>query len=112
MQTATKTRKYDLHLVYEHGWDNNPRLFIYGMYLDGEDWTTENDYSYAYNFTPEDIDWIVAQFDLDGISDYWVDEWFSIEDTHLVESNLPPRFKVVLDSLPEYEPVILDNMAK
>jgi hypothetical protein len=106
---ATKTRKYDLHLVYEHGWDNSPRLFIYGLYFDGEYWANDNDYSYAYNFTPEDMEWIVAQFDLDGISDYWVDEWFSIEDTHLIEDNLPPRFKVVLDSLPEYEPVILDN---
>lgn len=109
METTTKSRKYDLHLVYEHGWDNEPKLYIYECYFDGEYWTTNNDPSYHYAYELEDIDWTLKQFELPDISDMWIDEWFSIEDTHLVESNIPPRLRKILDELPEYEPVILDN---
>jgi hypothetical protein len=103
METKETTKLYDLHLSYETEYDDEPRLYVYEVYKTSEGWEADNHPSYNYYFDELDNQWLVEQGDLDGISDYWVDEWFTTEDRHLVKSNLPPKVISWLDALPEYE---------
>jgi hypothetical protein len=103
MATKEMTKLYDLYLSYENGYDDEPRLYVYEVYKTSEGWQAEHQPSYNYYFDELDKQWLVEQGDLDSISDYWVDEWFTTEDRGHVTNNLPPKVISWLDALPEYE---------
>jgi hypothetical protein len=103
METKEMTKLYDLYLSYESGYDDQPRLYVYEVYKDGVAWQADSYPSYNYYFDELDNQWVVEQFDLEDIGDYWVDEYFTTEDRHLLEINLPPKVISWLDALPEYE---------
>jgi hypothetical protein len=103
METKEMTKLYDLYLSYEAGYDDEPRLYVYEVYKTSEGWQADSHPSYSYYFDELDKQWLVEQGDLEGISDYWVDEWFTTEDRGHVIDNLPPKVITWLDSLPEYE---------
>lgn len=103
METKEMTKLYDLYLSYEPSYDDQPRVYAYQVYKTSEGWQADHHPSDTYYFDELDQQWLVEQGDLDGIGDYWVDEWFTTEDRHLVELNLPPKVISWLDALPEYE---------
>jgi hypothetical protein len=98
------TKVYDLHLCYDSGYDDQPRVYARQMWLDSEGlWNTDDDDYDSYYYTEEDKDWTVEKFDFDNITHLFFDEWFTTEDTHLMLNNLPPRALAWAESLPAYE---------
>jgi hypothetical protein len=98
------TKTYDLHLCFEPQYDEQPRLYVRELFLDRDgDWNTDDSDSFSYFYTQEDIEWTVGKFNLDEIYDLYVDEWFTTEDRHLMENNLPPKVIQWVESLPAYE---------
>jgi hypothetical protein len=104
MPAVYDTKKYDLLWAYEANWDSEPRVYAYEMYKNREgQWETSNDWSFSYAYTQEDIDWLVDKFTLTSIADLGVDEWFTTEDTNLIELNLPPNARNFVSKLPTYQ---------
>ena len=98
------TKVYDLHLCYESGYDDQPRVYARQMWLDRDgEWNTDDDDYDAYYYTKEETDWLIEKFELESVDDYWVDEWFTTDDEKLVSLNLPPQVQAWADSLPAYE---------
>ena len=98
------TKVYDLHLCYEVGYDDEPRVYARQLWLDSSgDWNTNDDDYENYYYTDEDINWSVEKFNLEELSDLYFDEWFTTEDTHLMLDNLPPKALEWVASLPAYE---------
>ena len=99
------TKTYDLHLCYDSGYDDQPRVYARQMWLDREgDWNTDDDDYDSYFFTEEDTDWLIQKFDLATLDDLYFDEWFATTgDTELMLNNLPPKALAWAESLPPYE---------
>jgi hypothetical protein len=104
MPAVYETKTYDLLWVYDSNYDQEPRVYAYEMYKNREgDWETSNDWSFAYPYTQEDIDWSIKEHNLTTIADLQVDEWFTTEDNHLIELNLSPKARNFVSKLPSYQ---------
>ena len=98
------TKVYDLHLCYEIGYDDQPRVYARQMWLDRDgDWNTDDDDFDSYYYTQEDIDWTLNKFNLDGLEELYFDDWFTTDDKTLVPYNLSPKAQAWAESLPTYE---------
>jgi hypothetical protein len=104
MPAVYETKIYDLLWAYDPEYDQEPRVYAYEMYKNREgEWETSNDWSFAYPYTQEDINWVVDKFTLNSIADLGVDEWFTSQDTNLIEFNLSPRARNFVSKLPPYQ---------
>lgn len=104
-----KTTEYDVNFYYEYGVTDTPRLWASEMSKNEQgEWETVSDGVIGtYYFTPEDVAWLWANYVYDGtpykeMSDLWIDEWYTSEDTALIDQ-LPPNAVAWVASLPEYE---------
>jgi hypothetical protein len=98
------TKVYDLHLFYEFAYFDQPRVYARQMWLDRDgEWNTDDDDYASYYYTQEDIDWTLNKFELQDLSEIYFDEWFTTDDTGLVELNLPPQVQAWAKTLPAYE---------
>jgi hypothetical protein len=104
MPAVYDTKTYDLLWTYDPIWDSVPAVYAYEMYKNQEgEWETSNDWSFSYPYTQEDSDWTVEKHKLTSIADLSVDEWFTTEDTNLIELNLSPSAKNFVSKLPSYQ---------
>lgn len=104
MPAVYDTKSYELHLFYEPTWNSVPAVYAYEMYKNQEgDWENSNDWSFSYPYTQEDSDWTVENHKLTSIADLSVDEWFTTEDTHIIELNLSPNARNFVSKLPTYQ---------
>jgi hypothetical protein len=98
-------KEYDCNLFFEPGYGEMPKAYFYEMSFDGEWWNCNTQGNIIrYEFDEEDCNWILKTFGYSSIDDYWVDEWFSTGDKDLVELNFPPKLRMFVRGLPEYEP--------
>ncbi len=104
------TTEYDIHYVYEVGYDDNPKLWAFELYKneDGYWETISDDIVDRYDFTEEDIAWLLnTQRQQDGSSyedlpDLFIDEWFNSSDKTLADQ-IPPNAREWLRNLTPYE---------
>jgi hypothetical protein len=98
------TKTYDLHLCYDSGYDDQPRVYARQMWLDRDGlWNTDDDDYDTYYYTEEETNWTIEKFELGDITHLYFDEWFTTEDRHLMLNNLPPKALAWAESLPAYE---------
>lgn len=112
---TTMTKEYDLHVQFEIGYDEQPKIWAYELYLDKGGFLTTNGYAVAsYCFTEEDTEQALAKFKesdsgIDTIDDLYWDEWFTTKDDYMMKTNLlSPAVLEWINSLPEYEMEVLD----
>lgn len=100
------TSEYDIQFLFDwHYGDTVPvcRAFHLWLDVDGQ-FNTDNDIIVdRYEFTQEDIDWIVAENGYADISDLEVDEWYTSSEW-LEHAGMPNGFKNWVRNLPEYQP--------
>lgn len=102
------TNRYDIHYLFENGYDQAPKIFATELYQDKFGyWNTNSDISDRYDFTPEDEAWLIANVkQTDGtpytdISDFSADNYFDQDDPDFI-AMLPPMAAQWLEQLPEY----------
>lgn len=110
MPSTYETKEYDLHLLFEAGYDETPVIRAYRVWRN-EDGYYESDTTSGvddrYDYTQEDCDWILANlsqqvgYPYETIEDFYSDEWFSRNDKTQREL-LPPNAIAWLDSLEPY----------
>lgn len=109
MQTADNiTQQYEIRFLFESGYDQAPKIWAFEFYKDKDgDWNSTHDIADRYDFTSEDIDWLIANWrQSDGskyedISDFEIDDYFNQYDQSFRDM-LPPKAIEWLDNLSEY----------
>jgi hypothetical protein len=99
MPSQYETKLYDLHLLFEAGYDDVPVIRAYSVVrnANGEiESDTSGGNDDRYDYTQEDCDWILANlsqqvgYPYEEIGDFYSDEWFSSDDLSQREL-LPPN---------------------
>lgn len=98
MPSPYETNLYDLHLLFEVGYDEVPVIRAYETYInkDGEVETTTSYIADRYEYTEADIAWVIETLsDQTGnkyktIDDLYSDEWFTSADAELLKL-IPPN---------------------
>ena len=110
MPSTYETKMYDLHLLFEAGYDEVPVIRAYRVErnANGEyESDTTAGIDDRYDYTQEDCDWILANlsqqvgYPYEEIGDFYSDEWFSPNDLTQREL-LPPNVLKWIDGLDPY----------
>jgi hypothetical protein len=108
MPKQHKTRLYDVHYLFEAGYDATPILRAYELYKDVDGYNTDTDgIADRYEFTESDTAWLMANvMDFDNkpytdLLDFWIDDWDRSDGTHL-RGIMPPNALEWLDNLSPY----------
>jgi hypothetical protein len=105
------TKHYDLNIYFEAGYSKEPTIYIYELFLDDDGWETDtNGPAWHYYYDQDDIAWTLKSLNTTEENFTYVDEWFTTENTHLIEQNLPPKARAFIAGLPAYE--YFDNRTK
>lgn len=113
--TITMTKEYDLHVQFEIGYDEQPKIWAYELFLEeGGFLATSSHACCSYTFTEEDTQHSLSKFieancGIETIDDLYWDEWFISNESAVISYNaLPPKVIEWINSLPEYEMEVLD----
>lgn len=108
MVEKLETRLYDLHLLYEVGYDDYPKVLVYKLWKDKNgDWNTESgDIVDRYDFTEQDVDWLESILPEKELSAFHADEWTMCHPDRIhtlsFSKYLPPKAIEMLENLPPY----------
>lgn len=109
------TKEYDLHVQYEVGYDEQPKIWAYTLFMDKGYLTTASSQAFdSYYFTEEDTEYSLTKFiesnsGIETVDDLYWDEWFTTKDDHMILYNaLSPKVIEWINSLPEYELEVID----
>lgn len=110
MPSVYTTDVYDIHYLYEAGYDDAPKLWAHKMFKDEDgNWNSiTEEITDRYDFTDEDIEWLLTSLkQSDGtpyteLSEFYVDEFYDSKNPELY-NQLPPNARHWLHNLLEYE---------
>ena len=110
MPSTYETKLYDLHLLFEAGYDEVPVIRAYSV-VRNDDGLIESDTTSGiddrYDYTEEDCDWVLANlseqvgYPYKEIGDFYSDEWFSSTDLEQ-RKLLPPNAVAWIERLEPY----------
>lgn len=109
MPATYQTKLYEIHFLYENGYDDAPKIWAHELYKDESgDWNAiTEDIADRYDFTEKDIEWLIANWkQSDGsayteLAEVWFDDFFLSTEPALRDL-LPPTAVEWLDNLSEY----------
>lgn len=112
--TKQLTKKYDLHVQFEIGYDEQPKIWAYQLFMKDDFLNTDTHACLSYTFTEEDTEYsltklIEANCGIETIDDLYWDEWFISNESDVISYNaLSPKVIEWINSLPEYEMEVID----